>query len=103
MAPILETERLRLSPVAAEDLDDFAELYADADVMRYIGVGGALSRAQTSQRLDFMLDHWRKHGFGMWTARKKADGVFIGRCGLRYVENSTEIELGYTLKKAFWR
>ena len=103
MLPILETERLRLRPVAADDLDDFATLYADAEVMRYIGVGGPLTRDQAQQRLEFMLDHWRKHGFGMWTLLQKADGAFIGRCGLRYVETATdEIELGYTLRKAFW-
>jgi RimJ/RimL family protein N-acetyltransferase len=102
MLPILETERLRLRPVSADDLDEFAELYADADVMRYIGIRGALTREETAERLDFMLDHWRKHGFGMWTMLRKDDGAFIGRCGLRYVENSTEMELGYTLKKAFW-
>src|SRR5262249_32189336 len=82
--------------------DHFVVLYTDPDVMRYIGVGGALTRDQARQRLDFMLDHWRKHGFGMWTLLNKADGAFIGRCGLRYVEDSTEIELGYTLNKAYW-
>jgi ribosomal-protein-alanine N-acetyltransferase len=102
MLPVLETDRLHLRPVSADDLDHFAALYADPDVMRYIGVVGALTRDQAAQRVDFMLDHWRKHGFGMWTLLDKDDGAFIGRCGLRYVEDSTEVELGYTLNKAYW-
>lgn len=102
MLPVLETERLRLRPVAAEDLDHFAALYADPDVMRFIGVRGALTREQTRERLDFMLDHWRQHGFGMWTLLLRDGGEFVGRCGLRFMDNTTEIELGYTLPKAFW-
>jgi ribosomal-protein-alanine N-acetyltransferase len=99
---LLETERLRLRPVAAEDLDHFAALYADPDVMRFIGKQGPLTREQSRQRMDFMLDHWRQHGFGMWALFRKADGAFVGRCGMRYLEDTPEIELGYTLGKPFW-
>jgi ribosomal-protein-alanine N-acetyltransferase len=98
----LETERLRLRPVVADDLDHFAALYADPDVMRFIGLRGPLKREQARERLDFMLDHWRRHGFGMWTLWLKAGGDFVGRCSLRYLEESPEVELGYTLAKRFW-
>jgi ribosomal-protein-alanine N-acetyltransferase len=98
----LETERLRLRPVVADDLDHFAALYRDPDVMRFIGTRGPLTREQTRERLDFMLDHWRQHGFGMWSLWRKADGAFVGRCGMRYLEESPEVELGYTLARPFW-
>jgi ribosomal-protein-alanine N-acetyltransferase len=102
VSPILETERLRLRPVVADDLDHFAALYGDPDVMRFIGLRGPLTREQAGERLEFMIDHWRRHGFGMWTLRLKASGEFVGRCGLRYLEETPEVELGYTLAKAFW-
>jgi ribosomal-protein-alanine N-acetyltransferase len=98
----LETERLRLRPVSADDLEHFVALYGDPDVMRFIGTRGALSREVTQERLAFMVNHWRQHGFGMWTLLRKADGAFVGRCGLRYLEESPEVELGYTLAKPFW-
>jgi RimJ/RimL family protein N-acetyltransferase len=100
--PTLETERLRLRPVTADDLDHFAGLYADPDVMRFIGTRGPLTRDQSRERLDFMVDHWRWHGFGMWAVLLKADGAFAGRCGLRFMDHTTEIELGYTLRKEYW-
>ncbi|SRR5579885_64832 len=102
MPPTLETERLRLRPVADEDLEHFAALYADPDVMRFIGNRGALPREQARERLDFMIDHWRRHGFGMWSLFRKADGAFVGRCGLRYMDTTMDIELGYTLGKPYW-
>jgi RimJ/RimL family protein N-acetyltransferase len=42
--PTLETARLILRPPAAEDLDGWAELMADAEAARYIG--GRMSRSQ---------------------------------------------------------
>jgi ribosomal-protein-alanine N-acetyltransferase len=102
MVPILETERLHLRPITIEDLDHYIALAGDPDVMRFIGTQGALTPEQSRERVEFMLDHWRQHGFGMWSVFRKADGVFVGRCGFRYLDNTTEIELGYTLGKVHW-
>jgi len=102
VAPILETERLCLRPVVADDLDPIAALYGDPEVMRFIGLQGALDREQARERLDFMIDHWQRHGFGMWAVLRKPDGAFLGRCGLRYLDDTSEIELGYTLGRAHW-
>jgi RimJ/RimL family protein N-acetyltransferase len=102
VSPTLETERLLMRPVVDDDFDAVAALYGDADVMRYIGLRGPLTYEQTRERVAFMVDHWRRHGFGMWSLRLKDGGAFVGRCGLRFMDNTTEIELGYTLAKAFW-
>ncbi len=102
MSSILETERLLMRPITDDDFDAVAALYGDADVMRFIGLRGPMTREQTKDRLAFMVDHWRQHGFGMWALRLKDGGEFVGRCGLRYMDNTTEIELGYTLAKAYW-
>jgi RimJ/RimL family protein N-acetyltransferase len=99
---ILETDRLRLRPVSPDDLDHIVALYGDPEVMRYIGTRGALTREEACGRLDFMVDHWRRHGFGMWSLFRKDDGAFVGRCGMRYMDSTTDVELGYTLVKACW-
>jgi hypothetical protein len=39
--PTLETERLRLRPFAKSDLDDYAALYEDPEVLRYLSGGAA--------------------------------------------------------------
>jgi ribosomal-protein-alanine N-acetyltransferase len=98
--PTLTTARLELRPVQADDLDDLAALYADPEVMRYIGTGQPRTRADSATRLEIMLDHWRQHGFGFFTVRQR--GEFIGRCGLQRLGDTGAIELGYTLAKRFW-
>ena len=71
--------------------------------MRYIGDGKPQSREQTVIRLNAVLDHWKQHGFGLFTAVEKTSGDFVGFCGLKYLDTSSEIEVGYRLAKKFWR
>ena len=100
---MIETERLLLRPFTPADLDALASLNADPDVMRYIADGKPQSRAQTEIRLNEVLDHWQQHGFGLFTAIEKTSGDFVGFCGLKYLNTSSEIEVGYRLAKRFWR
>jgi ribosomal-protein-alanine N-acetyltransferase len=99
---ILTTARLELRPITADDLDDLAALYADADVMRYIGTGLPRAREETIGRLHVQTDHWRQHGFGFFMARRRDDGAFVGRCGLQHLGDTGTVEIGYTLAREFW-
>lgn len=99
---MIETERLILRPFSADDLEAFASLNEDPDVMRYIGNGKPMTKEQTETRLNAVLDHWKQHEFGLFTAIDKASGEFVGFCGLKYLDTSSEIEVGYRLAKKFW-
>jgi RimJ/RimL family protein N-acetyltransferase len=98
----LETARLRLRPFTPADEDDLCRLYSDPEVMRYIGVGGVRTREQTAEALAKMVGEWGQHGFGMWALLDRRDGRFLGRCGLRPLAGTPEVELGYTLFKDVW-
>jgi ribosomal-protein-alanine N-acetyltransferase len=112
--PTLTTARLELRPITADDLDDLAALYADPEVMRYIGTGQPRTRAETIGRLHLQVEHWRTHGFGFFMLRLRgepaasaagcasAPGAFVGRCGLQHLGNTGAVELGYTLAKPYW-
>lgn len=99
---MIETQRLLLRRFTHTDLDAFALLNADAEVMRFIGDGKLQSRAQTEVRLNAILDHWEQHDFGLWAAITKQGAEFIGFCGLQFLGNTGEIEVGYRLAKRFW-
>jgi ribosomal-protein-alanine N-acetyltransferase len=98
----LETARLRLRPFTPADADDLYRLYSDPEVMRYIGQGTVRTREQTAEALAKMIDEWEQHGFGMWALFDRRDGRFLGRCGLRPLPGTPEVELGYTLFKEAW-
>jgi len=41
------------------DLDAYAEMCADPEVMRYIGNGQPLSRSESWRNMAMMLGHWQ--------------------------------------------
>lgn len=99
---IIETERVYLRPFTFDDLDAFAVICSDQDVMRYIGAGRPLSREETKTRLNSIIEHRNKHGFGVWAAVDKSTGTLMGYCGLQFLDNTSEVEVGYRLAKRFW-
>lgn len=112
--PKLETERLVLRPPLPEDAEAFAPMYADPDVMRYVGDGRTLTPEETKRSVRRMVDAWEADGYGLFTTVRREDGAVIGRVGLivwnpRTWEPAragsggpTELEVGYTLGKPFW-
>lgn len=99
---IIETDRLILRPFTSNDLDALASIGSDPDVMHYIGDGKPQSREQTEQRLNAIIEHHSRHGFGLWAAVDKSSGDLMGFCGLQLLDNTSEVEVGYRLAKRFW-
>jgi RimJ/RimL family protein N-acetyltransferase len=100
--PSLDTPRLRLRQFAEADLDDYAALCADAEVMRYLGDRGPLSREDAWRQLAMLVGHWALRGYGMWAVEELATGAFVGRVGLHYPEGWPEPELGWALARHYW-
>jgi RimJ/RimL family protein N-acetyltransferase len=99
-APLIETERLRLRPFRPGDLEALAAMWADPDVVRYIG-GNRLGREDTWRRSLAACGQWPYTGFGYWIAELKETAELAGQLGFadfkRDMEPSIEgePELGY--------
>jgi RimJ/RimL family protein N-acetyltransferase len=78
----LETERLLLRRPQARDLDAYAELFADPEVVRYTG-GVTKMRAESEQAVQRMIDHWEDHGIGLFSVVRKEDDRVLGQLRLR--------------------
>ena len=100
--PELETERLRLRAFRNEDLDAYAPMCADPEVMRFLGTGITLSRSDTWRSMAGFLGHWALRGYGMWALEEKATGTLVGRAGFLYPEGWPGFELGWTLGRPYW-
>ncbi len=79
MAVVIETERLRLRPFREEDLDAYAALCADPEVMRFLG--GPLTREGAWRQMAFFLGHWQLRGFGILAAEERAGGALAWPSG----------------------
>jgi RimJ/RimL family protein N-acetyltransferase len=98
----LQTERLLLRPFREEDLDEYSRICADAEVMRYIGDGRPLGRADAWRQMAFLLGHWQLRGFGIWAAHSRSSGALLGRIGLYQPEGWPGLEVGWLLDRACW-
>jgi RimJ/RimL family protein N-acetyltransferase len=98
--PTLETSRLLLREWRAGDIEGFATMSADSEVMRYLG--GAHDRAESWRRMALHAGHWALRGYGNWAVERKADGAFMGRVGLWNPEGWPGLEVGWTLARAVW-
>jgi RimJ/RimL family protein N-acetyltransferase len=102
MPVILETPRLLLRQFRASDLDAYAEMSADPEVMRYIGTGVTLTRAEAWRSMAAMLGHWQLLGYGMWAIEERSSGAFIGRAGFLDPPGWPGFELGWLLGRPHW-
>ena len=79
-APTLETPRLILRAHVREDFDFVARMWAERDVVRYIG-GVPLTRDEAWLKFLRFPGHWHMVGFGSWAIAEKASGKLIGEVG----------------------
>ncbi|MFF8281683.1 GNAT family N-acetyltransferase [Streptomyces albus] len=97
--PLLETERLVLRPLTADDLDRFVDLHADPEVTRFVP---AYTHEQARQRLAEIERQWAERGHGVCAVELKETGAFLGRCGLNHWEVFDEVEAGWTFRRSAW-
>lgn len=50
------------------------------------------------------VDHWKRHGFGMWLLRDRETGEMVGRGGLQYTYTAglNEVEAGWAIVPERW-
>jgi RimJ/RimL family protein N-acetyltransferase len=98
--PTLSTERLCLRAFRDEDLDAYAELCADPEVMRFLGP--TMGRAEAWRHMAMVLGHWQLRGFGLWAVELAASAQLVGRIGCWQPEGWPGLEVGWTLARPFW-
>jgi RimJ/RimL family protein N-acetyltransferase len=102
---VIQTERILLRSWKAEDAGPFAAINADAGVMRFIGDGRPLTRAESDELLARIERHWARHGFGLWAAQERGAGL-IGFAGLAVPAFLPSVlpavEVGWRLARSAW-
>jgi RimJ/RimL family protein N-acetyltransferase len=100
--PTVTTDRLRLRAFQASDLDAYATMQANPEVMRYLVTGRASTRPEVWRTMATSLGGWALRGYGMWACEKAEDGAFIGSVGAFQPLDWPEPEIAYSLDQPFW-
>jgi RimJ/RimL family protein N-acetyltransferase len=100
--PVVVTARLRLRAFAAGDLDAYAAMRANPEVVRYLGTGRPATRAEVWSMLAAFLGQWALRGYGVWACEKLEGGAFVGSVGIYEALDWPEPEIIYSLDQPFW-
>ncbi|MFM8820272.1 MAG: GNAT family N-acetyltransferase [Phenylobacterium sp.] len=76
----IQTTRLILAPPTLSDFDDYAGLWADVAVVRFMG-SVPFSRSAAWTRFQRQAGCWSLCGFGAWIVRERDSGRFVGEVG----------------------
>jgi RimJ/RimL family protein N-acetyltransferase len=99
--PTLDTERLVLRMFRDSDTDAYAEMVADPEVMRFLG-GKPMTREEAWRSMAMVVGHWHLRGYGFWAVEERASGALVGRVGCWRPEGWPGVEVGWTLRRAYW-
>jgi len=100
---VLETDRLVLRRLSAEDAEFILELLNQPSFLRYIGDKGvrttedAVNYIQTGPQASY-----EQFGFGLYLVELKGSGVSIGMCGLIKRDSLPDVDVGFALLPDYW-
>jgi RimJ/RimL family protein N-acetyltransferase len=98
----IETERLLIRTWMPGDAAKVEKMFADPDVMRYIGTGGPWPADRTRELVGVMIERYERSGIGVWPVVLKEQSAIIGECGLQPLPASSDVELAYLFDKPYW-
>jgi len=102
---VIETERLLLRSWRDDDLEPFAAMSADSEVMQHLG--GVQERHEAAAAIARYRATERDQGHCFWAVERRDDHALLGFCGLRVGGHAgtpvvEELEIGWRLRRSAW-
>ncbi len=102
MQIIFETPRLILRRFTEADAPLILQLNSDPEIIKYVHESLLETEEQARDTLVNITLPQYKNNLGRWAMHTKINNEFIGWCGLKYLPEYDEIDLGYRLLKKEW-
>jgi ribosomal-protein-alanine N-acetyltransferase len=99
---ILETERLYLREFTTDDAQLLVDLNANPEVIKYVHELPVDIEKALDVLENIILPQYKLYNHGRWAVHLKENDEFIGWCGLKYVKERDEIDLGYRFFQQHW-
>ena len=98
---IIETERLLLHEFNLTDATEMYLLNSDPEVIKFTG-DISFKNIEEAEQLIKNYDQYLKYKMGRYSVLLKNTNEYLGCCGLKYLEDTKEIDLGYRFHKKYW-
>ena len=100
---VIETERLLLGKLSADDAPFILELLNEPAFLRFIGDKGVRNLDDAGEYIrKGPVDSYERHGFGLYLTKLKDGGVPIGICGLVKRDALEDVDVGFAFLEKFW-
>lgn len=99
---MITTERLRLRPVDASDVDEIHGLWTTQGVRRFLWDDEVITREQAQAVVDESAELFAQKGYGLWAVFPRDGQQMIGFCGYWFFHKPPQLELLYGLAEADW-
>ncbi len=96
-----KTDRLMHRAMTIDDAAAFYALNSHPEVMRYTGEPPLRSVDEARDVIAAYPD-FDTHGFGRWGCVLKDTGALIGFCGLKYLDELGEVDVGFRFLPEYW-
>ena len=98
----LATERLFLRQFSANDREALFKIAQEPDIFQYFPTKTAWDLERVDRSIQHQIDHWDQFGYGLWAVTLRETGQLMGWCGLEFLPDTNETEVGYLLSGEFW-
>ncbi len=103
ITPRMETERLLLREVQAEDVNDIFKCWMqDEDVSRYMYWKASNDIKDVEEFVDFELGQIESDAWYRWIIVLKETEEIIGTCLIYFNEEENDWDISYNLGKKYW-
>ena len=99
---VFQTPRLILRRFTLADAPLLVQLNSNPKVLKYLNEPPLVTDEQALLILNTIILPQYKNNLGRWALHLKTTNEFIGWCGLKYLIETDEIDLGYRLMQNFW-
>lgn len=101
--PLLETERLTLRQLTAEDSESWFTNLSDDEVAGLIGMEPLSTVEECEGIISRFSERFEKRAGMAWAVTLKEDATFIGTCSFERIDKQNlSAEIGYDLMKEYW-
>ena len=102
MKILFESERLLFREFSEDDDEVLFDLNNDEEVRIYVHEAPPTLASSQKALQEIILPQYKLYNHGRWALYLKSTNEFIGWCGLKYLRERDEVDLGYRFKKIHW-